>query len=69
MLGCPLGGGLTMAQVYRVPKIVTASLRVVLGRFPSLAVLSLLSSSSPIVDEFSGILNITQMCPGMALGL
>ena len=59
---------MTTEPIYRVPEIVTDSGRVVSGRFPGRAALSLLPFSSLVVDDFSGILSVARMGSGALPG-
>ena len=68
MLCYPLRKSLAMVPIYYMPKIVMAPGQVVLGRSSGRAVVPLLPSSTPIVDDFSGILSMTRMSLGLLLG-
>ena len=67
MVCCPLRRGLAAMLVYRVFEIVTAHGLVVSGQSPGCAVVSLFPSSTPIVDDLSGILDMARVSLGTML--
>ena len=62
-------GDLATTPVYRVPKIVVASSRVVLGQSPGGAIAPLLPGYTSVVDDFFDVINRAQTGPSTMMGL